>query len=174
MKYRTMKERLLDLKARQAAGEYTLCPRCGQDTMKPDLYTNALSRVANIQVCDDCGLTEAKLAFMQAPTLLTQWAALQPNRPQSDFKALTGREAQLIIQKEQVSYLTDLYDTWLGRTPDTDLEALRLDAYEHCAGLTALWYEPFQASYDVADGKLLIRFRRADAGVEMAFDLLPK
>ena len=37
-------ERVLDLKARQQAGEHMLCPRCGMDTMKPALHTNALSR----------------------------------------------------------------------------------------------------------------------------------
>ena len=36
--------RLDDLRARQQAGEHMRCPRCGQDTMKPDLKTNALSR----------------------------------------------------------------------------------------------------------------------------------
>ena len=39
-----MQKRLADLIARQQAGEYMRCPRCGRDTMKPDLKTNALSR----------------------------------------------------------------------------------------------------------------------------------
>ena len=30
------------------------CPRCGEDWMK-ELATNALSRVADVYVCDDCG-----------------------------------------------------------------------------------------------------------------------
>lgn len=59
---RTLKERLLDFKDAQVAGKYTICPRCGCDNMKPNLYTNALSRVADIMVCDTCGLDEAKLA----------------------------------------------------------------------------------------------------------------
>ena len=59
---------LADLKARQEAGEHMPCPRCGRNTMKPALYTNALSRVADgIMVCDDCGTQEALLAFMQNP-----------------------------------------------------------------------------------------------------------
>lgn len=44
---KNIQEALLDLKARQEAGEKMPCPRCGRDTMKPDLYTNALSRHAN-------------------------------------------------------------------------------------------------------------------------------
>ena len=55
---------LLDLKARQQAGEHMPCPRCGKDTMKPELHTNALSRHADLYVCDQCGTAEAMLAFM--------------------------------------------------------------------------------------------------------------
>ena len=48
--------RLADLRARQHAGEHMRCPRCGQDTMKPDLKTNALSRhVEDVYICDSCG-----------------------------------------------------------------------------------------------------------------------
>ena len=50
-----MKRALLNLRARQEAGEHMPCPRCGRDTMKPNLYTNALSRHAEgIYVCDEC------------------------------------------------------------------------------------------------------------------------
>ena len=44
---KNIQEALLDLKARQEAGEKMPCPRCGRDTMKSDLYTNALSRHAD-------------------------------------------------------------------------------------------------------------------------------
>ena len=50
-----MEQILLDLKARQQAGEHMPCPRCGKDTMKPDLHTNALSRHADLFICDQCG-----------------------------------------------------------------------------------------------------------------------
>ena len=49
-----LKKRLLDFKARQEAGEHLPCPRCGCDSMKPNLYTNALSRAADIMICDAC------------------------------------------------------------------------------------------------------------------------
>ena len=35
------------------------CPRCGRDTLKPKLHTNALSRRADVYVCDECGMKEA-------------------------------------------------------------------------------------------------------------------
>ena len=60
-----IERRLLDLKARQQAEEHMLCPRCGADTMKEPVCTNALSRVADLYVCDSCGTAEAMLAFMK-------------------------------------------------------------------------------------------------------------
>ena len=83
-----MERRLLDLKARQQAEEHMLCPRCGADTMKEPVCTNALSRVADLYVCDSCGTAEAMLAFMKQDYPLTSWAAFQPVRPPSDLEAL--------------------------------------------------------------------------------------
>ena len=83
---------LADLKARQEAGEQMPCPRCGKDTMKPALCTNALSRVADgIFVCDDCGTQEALLAFMRNPMPVDEWAFLNPDLPDVDFKDLPGK-----------------------------------------------------------------------------------
>ena len=42
----------------QQAGEFLLCPRCGKP-LKDRLHTNALSRVADVYVCDACGTAEA-------------------------------------------------------------------------------------------------------------------
>ena len=43
-------QRILDdLKARQQAGEYMACPRCGMDVMKTPVHTNALSRAAEAE-----------------------------------------------------------------------------------------------------------------------------
>ena len=46
------------------------CPRCGKvcDSLK------ALSRYANVAVCDDCGLTEALNAMTGIITDFTDWA----------------------------------------------------------------------------------------------------
>ena len=65
---------LLDLKARQDKGEHMPCPRCGRDTMKPEIHTNALSRHADIYVCDACGTEEALLKFMSNPLPIKSWA----------------------------------------------------------------------------------------------------
>ena len=62
-----IEKRLLDLKARQDNGEHMPCPRCGRDSMKDPVYTNALSRHADVYVCDECGISEALLDMMQNP-----------------------------------------------------------------------------------------------------------
>ena len=72
---------LLDLKARQDAGEQMLCPRCGRNILKAPLTHNALSRHADLYVCDECGMTEAMLDMMRNPLPLEQWAVFQDTPP---------------------------------------------------------------------------------------------
>ena len=165
-----MKKALADLKARQESGKYTLCPRCGQDTMRPDLYSNALSRQADVLVCSQCGMTEAKLSFMGAPESLYRWAAFQPDRPKGDFEALTGREAWQIIMEKQATTLFRLYRRYLA---GDDPEEIRFLAFESVPGLTQIWTEPYQLKYRCRDGSLIIRFKNNDdGGTEMEADLV--
>ena len=70
------KQALFDLKAHQQSGSYRLCPRCGKDTMKQPLHTNALSRHMDIYICDACGMQEAILDYTHAPLPIEAWAAL--------------------------------------------------------------------------------------------------
>ena len=77
-----------DLKARQDSGEHMPCPRCGRNTMKERVHTNALSRHANIYICDACGTEEAMLKFMSNPLPVTEWACFFPTQQPSDFKTL--------------------------------------------------------------------------------------
>lgn len=165
-----MKKALADLKARQESGEYTRCPRCGMNSMRPDLYTNALSRAADLLVCSSCGVDEAKLAWMCAPMSLYRWAALQPNRPKGDFKDVTGREAWLIIREQQARTLFALYRLFLsGEEP----EEVRYLAFERIPGLTEIWTEPYQMKYRCRDGSLIVRFRNTDeSSWEMEADLV--
>ena len=165
-----LEKRLADLKARQQAGEHMPCPRCGRSTMKADVYTNALSRAADIMVCDECGLDEAKLAFMRSPLPLYYWAALRPDKPASDFRTRRGEEVWKAIQETQASGLIKLYERWLAH--EDSEEELRFESMETFPGMTELWFEPFQAAYDTADGRLLLRFRKSAQGVEIAADLI--
>lgn len=65
---------LTNLKARQDAGERMPCPRCGADAMDDKPARNALSRQADISVCDACGVDEALRAFNGNVLPLSEWA----------------------------------------------------------------------------------------------------
>lgn len=142
-KVKSIQERMAQIRAAQQSGAYTLCPRCGEATMKPELHTNALSRQYDIMICDLCGMDEAKMAFMGAPMPLAHWACLDvPTR--HDFKAVPRAQALRRIE----------------------------DAYERCPGLTTLWFEPFVARYAVAEGTLVISFRQRNGTAQYAADLI--
>ena len=170
---KNIQEALLDLKARQEAGEHIPCPRCGRDSMKPALVTNALSRHADgIFVCDDCGTAEAMLDFMRNPLPLECWAFFREETPAGDFKALPGEEAMQTIKAEHVSRLIRIFQKW--KAGDVDFKALRSEAIRYCPGLTQIWERPFQALYTAADGEIVVRFREKGDAVEVAADLLQK
>lgn len=55
------------------------CPRCGHYRMDADPIRNALSRRADVQVCDQCGVEEALEDLSGARMPLTMWnIALEP------------------------------------------------------------------------------------------------
>ena len=170
---KNIQEALLDLKARQEAGEKMPCPRCGRDTMKPDLHTNALSRHADgIYICDDCGTAESMLQFMGNPMPIGCWAIFREDIPSDDFKDMPGEEAVKIIKAEHVQRLIKVFQKWKGG--NVDFQDLRVEAMKECPGLTQIWERPFQALYDVADGEIVIRFRENKEAVEIAIDHLSK
>ena len=170
----TIQQTLTDLKARQIRDERMNCPRCGHGTMIDISHRNAKSRHADVYVCPDCGTAEAMLDFMNNPLPLAQWACFRSERPTADFEALPGALVLERLRKDQIPYLSRLFKSWLDEPEDADFEEYRLAAYRFCAGLNALWSQPFQAAYRVADGQLLIRFRATEDGVEVATDLIPK
>ena len=164
---------LTDLKARQHAGEWMPCPRCGLDTLKPVIHTNALSRHADgIYICDECGTAEAMLDFMRNPMPTEDWAVFHAPKPETDLKALSGTEVWERIGMEHGPILIDLYKRWMREAPGTSFIPYRWEAFKKCPGLTEIWEQPFQAKYDVADGELILRLRQTDEGVEIAADLL--
>lgn len=151
-----LKAMLVDLKARQDSGEHMPCPRCGKDTMKPELHTNALSRHADVYVCDSCGTCEALLDFMNNPLPLERWACFEVRRPESDFEALGIAEAMAQLQKNQIPWLCKLYRRWLDKP--VDFEVFRREAYENCRGLKELWHEPFRAVFETSTHLIHVRF----------------
>lgn len=81
-----------DLKARQDVGEHMPCPRCGRDTMKELIHTNALSRHVDIYICDTCGTEEALLKFMHNPLPMRELACFRPTQQPSDFSMLSAEQ----------------------------------------------------------------------------------
>ena len=80
-KVKSIQERMAQIRAAQQSGAYTLCPRCGEATMKPELHTNALSRqLAGVYVCDNCGMDEALRALASCPLPLEEWRAAQAEK----------------------------------------------------------------------------------------------
>ena len=166
-----IRKALGDLKARQDGGEHMLCPRCGRDNMKENVYSNAFSRHADIYICDACGMEEAMLKFMSNPLPIREWACFRPMQKASDFKTLPAEQIWERVQDTQLSYLMNLYERWQDEHEYEDFADYRAAAFDNCPGLTALWAQPFRAEYIAADGTLVLRFRFTDAGIEVAADI---
>ena len=166
-----IRKALGDLKARQDAGEHMPCPRCGRDRMKKNIHTNALSRHADIYICDACGTEEALLKFMSNPLPMREWACLRPTQRASDFKTLSAEAIWERVQETQIPFLMNLYNRWQEEHEYEDFNDYRADAFESCPGLTALWAQPFRAEYAAYNGKLVLRFRLTDVGIEVAADI---
>ena len=60
--------------ARKQMDGVTFCPRCGRLTMKDKVRTNALSRYADVMICDECGTDEALRDWAGSPLDLGDWA----------------------------------------------------------------------------------------------------
>ncbi len=166
-----IRKALDDLKARRDAGEHMPCPRCGQNNMKANIHTNALSRHADIYICDECRTEEALLKFMRNPLPLREWACFRPTLQPSDLRMLPAEEVWEHVQDEQLPFLMKLYERWQDEQEYEDFADYRASAFENCLGLTQLWERPFRAEYAAADGKLVLLFRLTDVGIEVAADI---
>ena len=173
MKKADMDRLLLDLKARQDAGEKMPCPRCGRNELKVPLAYNALSRYADVYICSECGMTEAGLAMMNNPLPIAQWTVFQDTAPLIDFKALSMQEAVVRILSVQMEELLGMHKAWVLREEGQSFDALRIQAITACPGLVDLWENPFCAVYLARDGQVLVRFRWNGTQSEIAVDTLP-
>lgn len=167
------RKKLADLKAQQDAGIHMLCPRCGSDSMKDPVCTNALSRETDIYVCDSCGTAEALLGFMNQTLPLHQWYAFEPRRPMADYLTRPSSEVLMLVIQKHVDELSRIY-TLCRDDPDNAME-YRNEAFENCAGLTELWVEPFTAKFRAKDNTVVVQFMSADDGtVQMAVSMSDK
>ena len=88
-----------------------------------------------------------------------------------DFKTLPAETIWERVQDTQIPFLMRLYDRWQEEHEYEDFNDYRAAALERCPGLTQLWERPFRAEYAAADGKLVLRFRLTDEGIEVAADI---
>ena len=168
-----IKNALLNLRARQEAGEHMNCPRCGRDTMYDKLYTNALSREADgIFICSDCSTQEGLCAFMNNPLPIEDWAIFNPDKHDTYFKDTPGEQAWEHIQKDQTRILQELYVRWLAEKAGADFKPYRKEALRRCPGLSFMTERPFSAVYKVAEGELVLRFKSTAKGVKISKDIL--
>lgn len=71
-------KQLIEQFAKKQRDVHRACPRCGKMTMDAESITrNALSRRADVYVCDICGLQEALEDMMDSRSPLTSWAISQ-------------------------------------------------------------------------------------------------
>ena len=67
-------KRAMDEFAKKQVDGLHICPRCGRLTVKARLTTNALSRHADVYICDACGNDEAVREMKGDPRPLKDWA----------------------------------------------------------------------------------------------------
>ena len=150
---------LLRLRAQQRDSGEQVCPRCGRAILKPDLYTNALSRYAEgIYICDSCGIAEALLDYLHKPMHLLDWDAFRPKAPEGDYTTVCYDNALLEVEKEQLPFLLNLYERWLNEPEGADPKPYEHEAIETCKGLKSICFSPFAVRYQTADGTLVIDF----------------
>ena len=58
------------------------CPRCGHYTMNGELVRNALSRRADVYVCDQCGTNEAMCDYLGIEDKIEDWSLVVSLRAQ--------------------------------------------------------------------------------------------
>lgn len=78
-------------------------PRCGKDTMKPTNHSIALSRHADIWICDLCGSNEAMLDYMRNPLPIGDWACMRISHG-DDFRPATVTEHIDVIENEHIPF----------------------------------------------------------------------
>lgn len=72
----TAKKQIEALGELQRNGDRFPCPRCGKQ-MRSQLHHNALSRYADVYVCEMCGMDEALIAATGRPPLpFKDWAMI--------------------------------------------------------------------------------------------------
>ena len=127
-----IQKRRLNLKAEQDADTPMHCPRCGANNMKQPLSTNALSRIADVYICDSCGTAEGLLAMMRHSYPLHRWHVFQPQKPESDFKARPTKDVLAEVLQTQIDTLEHTSLPWRLTLVPTSTPGARETASSIC------------------------------------------
>lgn len=138
---------------KQKRHELTTCPRCGKDTMLPDLEANPISRYVDVHICPECELSEADLDVMNSPRPLPWWDALPPYIPKGNFLNMDVRDAERFIRRTQGPRICELYKR-LQQGDDPD--EVQTDAWESLVGLHSIYLQPFKLVYECKDERVVI------------------
>ena len=68
-----LSRKIIRLRKAQDAHEATFCPRCGANELDSELDFNAISRYADVYICDDCGGEEGMLEMLGDPMPMNEW-----------------------------------------------------------------------------------------------------
>ena len=156
-----VKKMLVDLKAKQENGTYTLCPRCGRPFSGLPA-SGVKSKIADILICKQCAIKETGLEKMNNIGDVYDWYALQPTTPAGDFKAVKGETAWNEICKTQKDTILDLYRANEAGEHEGELA---YKAQEQLVGLTSCHFRPFYFRYRVLDGTLVIHVEEDSEGL---------
>lgn len=165
-----MKEFLVDLKARQLAGERMPCPRCGYNDMNEDVHKNNISRRADAYICDECYEREAALIEKNVSRLEYGWACYEYGIKRADKRTQTVKEIQELVEGGQIEHLMDLFE----HLEDIDLdegfaehEWARLETMRKCPGVAGISTTPgVRARYECKDGTVNVEVRRRGKNIE--------
>ena len=172
-----MRNEILECKLRylkewQRDGAHMLCPRCGLNRMYKSVHTNALSRIADVYVCPQCGTDEAILDLLRKPLPLHEWAFAVPQRMDDHFIQTPADEVWEQLQRDQIPELMRLFKRYMDASSDSGHDSYRKAAFASCPGLELLMFKPFYARYEAADGQLVVRFMSGDEGIVVTHDVL--
>ena len=117
------------------AAQPPLCLRCGQP-LDRRLVINALSRYADVHICEACGMDEALRDANRCPLPLTEWAAVKNglSQQQTDFEdplLTTSCTFEYLFQQgsrpaSEIAYSRSDYDGWNGGPPGISAKRIRL------------------------------------------------
>lgn len=164
---------MTDLRDRQAAGERMRCPRCGRDSMLPDLEANSKCAVPGVWICNLCRENIDELLIEKNVNTDEEygyyfWEMFKERRPASDFEFRAVSDVLEEVEREQLDSILELYKAWRdsGQTNIDELE-VKTVAFLTLKGLDYVSMGPyFTLKYAAANGNVFVKVRDGGRGLQ--------